>query len=120
MRRPLWAVSGAWAVSGGFGWGGGLDRKPREAKGFSATIAVATREGMTLKYVGVAPIKALYWAAVVNDVLAAPLMVVMMLIATNRAVMGKLRVSGKLSVGGWLATAVMGIVAAGFFLIRSQ
>jgi hypothetical protein len=44
----------------------------------------------------------------------------MMLIATNRAVMGKLRVSGKLAAGGWLATAVMGIVAPGFFLIRSQ
>jgi Mn2+/Fe2+ NRAMP family transporter len=107
-------------VSESFGWVEGLDRKPREAKAFYATIAVATIAGLTLNYVGVDPIKALYWAAVVNGVLAAPLMVVMMLIATNRAVMGKLRVSGRLAVGGWLATAVMGIVAVGFFLIRSQ
>ena len=120
LAVPILAGSAAYAVSESFGWVEGLDRKPREAKAFYATIAVATIAGLTLNYVGVDPIKALYWAAVVNGVLAAPLMVVMMLIATNRAVMGKLRVSGKLAVGGWLATAVMGIVAAGFFLIRSQ
>ncbi len=120
LAVPILAGSAAYGVSESFGWVEGLDRKPREAKPFYATIAVATIAGLTLNYVGVDPIKALYWAAVVNGVLAAPLMVVMMLIATNRAVMGKLRVSGKLAAGGWLATAVMGIVAAGFFLIRSQ
>ncbi|MFN5631235.1 MAG: NRAMP family divalent metal transporter [Sphingomonadales bacterium] len=120
LAVPILAGSAAYAVSESFGWVEGLDRKPREAKAFYATIAVATIAGLTLNYVGVDPIKALYWAAVVNGVLAAPLMVVMMLIATNRAVMGKLRVSGKLAAGGWLATAVMGIVAVGFFLIRSQ
>lgn len=120
LAVPILAGSAAYAVSESFGWVEGLDRKPREAKAFYATIAVATIAGLTLNYVGVDPIKALYWAAVVNGVLAAPLMVVMMLIATNRAVMGKLRVSGRLAVGGWLATAVMGIVAVGFFLIRSQ
>lgn len=120
LAVPILAGSAAYAVSESFGWVEGLDRKPREAKAFYATIAVATIAGLTLNYVGVDPIKALYWAAVVNGVLAAPLMVVMMLIATNRAAMGKLRVSGKLAAGGWLATAVMGIVAVGFFLIRSQ
>lgn len=120
LAVPILAGSAAYAVSESFGWVEGLDRKPREAKAFYATIAVATIAGLTLNYVGVDPIKALYWAAVVNGVLAAPLMVVMMLIATNRAVMGKLRVSGRLAAGGWLATAVMGIVAVGFFLIRSQ
>ena len=120
LAVPILAGSAAYAVSESFGWVEGLDRKPREAKAFYATIAVATIAGLTLNYVGVDPIKALYWAAVVNGVLAAPLMVVMMLIATNRAVMGKLRVSGRLATGGWLATAVMGIVAVGFFLIRSQ
>jgi NRAMP (natural resistance-associated macrophage protein)-like metal ion transporter len=120
LAVPILAGSAAYAVSESFGWVEGLDRKPREAKAFYATIAVATIAGLTFNYVGVDPIKALYWAAVVNGVLAAPLMVVMMLIATNRAVMGKLRVSGRLAAGGWLATAVMGIVAVGFFLIRSQ
>jgi NRAMP (natural resistance-associated macrophage protein)-like metal ion transporter len=117
LAVPILAGSAAYAVSESFGWVEGLDRKPREAKAFYATIAVATIAGLTLNYVGVDPIKALYWAAVVNGILAAPLMVVMMLISTNPAIMGKLAVSGRLAAGGWLATVVMGVVAIGFFLI---
>jgi NRAMP (natural resistance-associated macrophage protein)-like metal ion transporter len=117
LAVPILAGSAAYAVSESFGWVEGLDRKPREAKAFYATIAVATIAGLTLNYVGIDPIKALYWAAVVNGILAAPLMVVMMLISTNKAVMGKLAVSGRLAAGGWLATAVMGVVAIAFFVV---
>jgi NRAMP (natural resistance-associated macrophage protein)-like metal ion transporter len=117
LAVPILAGSAAYAVSESFGWVEGLDRRPREAKAFYATIAVAAIAGLTLNYIGIDPIKALYWAAVVNGILAAPLMVVMMLISTNRNVMGKLAVSGRLAVGGWLATGVMGVVAIGFFLI---
>jgi NRAMP (natural resistance-associated macrophage protein)-like metal ion transporter len=117
LAVPILAGSAAYAVSESFGWVEGLDRKPREAKAFYATIAVATIAGLTLNYVGIDPIKALYWAAVVNGILAAPLMVVMMLISTNRQVMGKLAVSGRLAIGGWVATIVMGVVAIGFFVI---
>ncbi len=56
---------------------------------------------------GIDPVRALYWAAVVNGVLAAPLMVVMMLIATNRKAMGRFAVRGRLRAGGWAATATM-------------
>lgn len=117
LAVPILAGSAAYAVSESFGWVEGLDRKPREAKAFYTTIAVATIAGLTLNYIGVDPIKTLYWAAVVNGILAAPLMVVMMLISTNPAVMGKLAISNRLAIGGWLATIVMGIVAIGFFLI---
>jgi NRAMP (natural resistance-associated macrophage protein)-like metal ion transporter len=117
LAVPILAGSAAYAVSESFGWVEGLDRKPREAKAFYATIAVATIAGLTLNYIGIDPIKALYWAAVVNGILAAPLMIVMMMISTNRQVMGKLTVSGGLAFGGWLATAVMGVAAIGFFLI---
>jgi NRAMP (natural resistance-associated macrophage protein)-like metal ion transporter len=117
LAVPILAGSAAYAVSESFGWVEGLDRKPREAKAFYATIAVATIAGLTLNYAGVDPIKALYWAAVVNGLLAAPLMVVMMLIATNPKVMGRLAVRGGLAVGGWIATLVMALVAVGFFLI---
>ncbi|MBL0924633.1 MAG: divalent metal cation transporter [Sphingomonadaceae bacterium] len=118
LAVPILAGSAAYAVSESFGWVEGLDRKPREAKAFYATIAIATIAGLTLNYVGVDPIKALYWAAVVNGILAAPLMVVMMLIATNRAAMGKLTISARLTVGGWTATIVMGIVSVGYLLIH--
>ncbi len=84
LAVPILAGSAAYAVSESFGWVEGLDRKPREAKAFYATIAVATIAGLTLNYIGIDPMKALYWAAVVNGILAAPLMVVMMLIATNQ------------------------------------
>jgi NRAMP (natural resistance-associated macrophage protein)-like metal ion transporter len=117
LAVPILAGSAAYAVSESFGWVEGLDRKPREARAFYATIAVATIAGLTLNYAGIDPIKALYWAAVVNGLLAAPLMVVMMLIATNRKVMGRLAVRGGLAAGGWIATLVMGLVALGFFLI---
>lgn len=117
LAVPILAGSAAYAVSESFGWVEGLDRRPREAKAFYATIAVATMAGLTLNYVGIDPIKALYWAAVVNGILAVPLMAVMMLISTNRSIMGKLVISGRLAFGGWFATAVMGVVAVGFFLI---
>ncbi|MEK6541095.1 MAG: divalent metal cation transporter [Pseudomonadota bacterium] len=117
LAVPILAGSAAYAVSESMGWVEGLDRKPREAKAFYATIAVATILGLSLNYIGIDPIKALYWAAVVNGVLAAPLMIVMMLIAMNRRIMGRLAVRGWLAVGGWLATAVMALVTLGFFII---
>jgi Mn2+/Fe2+ NRAMP family transporter len=117
LAVPILAGSAAYAVSESFGWVEGLDRKPREAKAFYATIAVATIAGLTLNYIGIDPIKALYWAAVVNGVLAAPLMVVMMLIASNARVMGRLVVSRGLAIGGWTATAVMAAVTLTFFLV---
>ncbi len=117
LAVPILAGSAAYPVSESFGWVEGLDRKPREAKAFYATIAVATIAGLTLNYVGIDPIKALYWAAVVNGILAAPLMVVMMLISTNSKIVGKLAVSGRLAICGWLATGMMGVVAIGFFVI---
>jgi NRAMP (natural resistance-associated macrophage protein)-like metal ion transporter len=117
LAVPILAGSAAYAVSESFGWVEGLNRKPREAKAFYATIAVATIAGLTLNYVGIDPIKALYWAAVVNGVLAAPLMVVMMLIASNRKVMGRLAISRGLAVGGWIATGVMAAVTLVFFIV---
>jgi NRAMP (natural resistance-associated macrophage protein)-like metal ion transporter len=117
LAVPILAGSAAYAVSESFGWVEGLDRKPREAKAFYATIAVATIAGLTLNYIGIDPIKALYWAAVVNGVLAAPLMVVMMLIASNKRVMGGLAISRRLALGGWIATIVMGVVTLAFFLV---
>lgn len=118
LAVPILAGSAAYAVSESFGWAEGLDRKPREARAFYATIALATFAGFLLNYAGVDPIKALYWAAVVNGVLAAPLMVVMMLIATNRKAMGRFAVRGRLLAGGWAATAVMVAAALVFFVVR--
>ncbi|MBN8485580.1 MAG: divalent metal cation transporter [Sphingomonadales bacterium] len=115
LAVPILAGSAAYAVSEAFGWTEGLDRKPREAKAFYGAIVVAVLGGLALNFATIDPMKALYWAAVVNGLLAPPLMVVTMLIARNRRVMGNLAISGWLEAGGWLATAVM-FTVAGIFL----
>jgi NRAMP (natural resistance-associated macrophage protein)-like metal ion transporter len=116
LAVPILAGSAAYAVSEAFGWAEGLDRKPREAKAFYAVIALATAGGIALNFFGLDPMKALYWAAVVNGLLAPPLMVVTMLIATNPKVMGKLVLSRRLKAAGWLATAAMWVIAGVFLL----
>jgi Mn2+/Fe2+ NRAMP family transporter len=84
-----------------------LDAKPLAARLFYATIAVMTLGGAGLNYVGIDPVRALYWAAVVNGVLATPLMVVMMLIVRNPRAMGRLTLSLRATILGWCATLVM-------------
>jgi NRAMP (natural resistance-associated macrophage protein)-like metal ion transporter len=117
LAVPVLAGSAAYAVSEVFSWTEGLDRKPREAKAFYATIAAATLAGVALNFTAIDPIKALYWSAVVNGILATPLMAVMMLIGTNKRVMGRLPLPPSLIVIGWIATAVMGLVTVAFFAL---
>lgn len=107
-----------YGVSEVFGWAEGLDRRPREARAFYATIAAATLGGVALTFTSLDPVKALYWSAVVNGVLAAPLMAVMMLIAMNPRVMGRLTLPRPMLVIGWVATTVMALAALGFLLVR--
>ena len=117
LAVPVLAGSAAYAVSEMFGWAGSLDAKPNNARAFYATIAVATLIGVALNFVGLDPVRALYWAAVVNGVLAAPLMAVMMLIVRNPRVMGRLTVSRATAVWGWGATGVMAAASAAFFAL---
>ncbi len=117
LAVPILAGSAAYAVSEAFNWTEGLNRKPREAKAFYGVIALATLGGVALNFIGIDPMKALYWAAVVNGLLAPPLMVVTMLIASNPVAMGGMPISRGLKVGGWLSTTVMTVVAAVFLLV---
>lgn len=117
LAVPVLAGSAAYGVSEAFNWTEGLDRKPREAKAFYATIAVATLGGVALNATALDPVKALYWSAVVNGVLAAPLMAVMMTIAGNPRIMGRLTLRLPMRVAGWLATTVMALASAAFFLM---
>ena len=119
LAVPVLAGSAAYGVSEVFQWTEGLDRQPREAKAFYATIAVATLCGVGLNFSSLDPVKALYWSAVVNGILAAPLMAVMMVIAMNPRVMGRLTLPRSMFIGGWLATAVMAVATLGFFFIGS-
>jgi len=117
LAVPVLAGSGAYAIAETFGWREGLDLKPRQARGFYATIIVATLAGMALNFVGIDPIKALYWSAVLNGLLAAPLMVLMLLIASNGEIMGKQVPNRWLIWVGWLATVVMVVATLAFFVL---
>lgn len=116
LAVPVLAGSAAYAVAEMAGVAGSLDAKPLRARLFYATIAVTTLLGASLNFVGVDPARALYWAAVVNGVLAAPLMAVMMLIVRNPRAMGRLTLSTRATTLGWGATAVMAIATVIFFV----
>jgi NRAMP (natural resistance-associated macrophage protein)-like metal ion transporter len=115
LAVPVLAGSAAYAVTEMFGMAGSLDAKPTKARLFYGTIAVTTLLGVSLQYAGIDPARALYWAAVVNGVLAAPLMVMMMLIVRNPRAMGRLTLGRRATITGWIATGVMAVATIVFF-----
>jgi NRAMP (natural resistance-associated macrophage protein)-like metal ion transporter len=115
LAVPVLAGSAAYAVTEALGASGSLDAKLVDARLFYGTIAVTTLAGATMHTIGVDPVKALYWAAVVNGVLAAPLMAVMMLIVRNPKAMGKLTLGPRATALGWCATAAMAVATIIFF-----
>lgn len=115
LAVPVLAGSAAYAVTEMVGIASSLDSKPLSARLFYGTIAATTLAGASLNGIGIDPARALYWAAVVNGILAGPLMVVMMLIVRNRRAMGRLTISGGQAILGWAATLVM-IAASALFL----
>ncbi len=109
LAVPVLAGATAYAVADSFGWRQGLDRKLFEATEFYAIIAIATLGGVLLDFTPIDPIKALFWSAVINGVIAVPIMVVMMLMATRVDVMGPFVIKRRLKLLGWLATAAMAL-----------
>ena len=114
LAVPVLAGSAAYAVTEMAGIAGSLDAKPLSARLFYGTIAATTLAGAALNGVGIDPARALYWAAVVNGILAGPLMAVMMLIVRNPRAMGRLTVSRSQTIFGWAATVVMMLASALF------
>ena len=106
------------ALSEAFGWKYGLDQNPGRAKQFYAVIAIATLVGIGIDYLGINPIDALFFTAVINGFVAPPLLVMIMLVANNRKIMGKRRNSRLTNILGWGAAAIM-FVAAGVLVITS-
>jgi Mn2+/Fe2+ NRAMP family transporter len=108
---PVLAGSGAYALAEAMGWSEGLERKVQDARGFYGMIAVAVLVGIALEYTPIQPMKALFWSAVINGVVAVPLMAVIILLVSKKSVMGAFTASRTLVVLGWIATAVMGFAA---------
>ena len=117
LAVPVLAGSGAYALSEALQWRVGLDNRLMQAKWFYATIAVSTGAGVALNFTSLDPVKALYWSAVVNGVLAAPVMAVIMLVAANVRIMGGLTVGKTMLAFGWAATAMMVAASLGFLVL---
>ncbi len=113
LAIPVLAGSTAYAIGEGRKWPVGLSRKPKEAAAFYAVLALSVGLGVALNFTALDPIKALYWSAVINGVLAAPIMTVMMLLVRRKSVMGDLVVSGPVYWLGWIATAAMAMCIVG-------
>jgi Mn2+/Fe2+ NRAMP family transporter len=115
LAVPVLAGSAAYAVSEVFQWTASLEQKPRHAIEFYATIGIATFMGLLLNFIHLNPIKALFFSAVLNGVVAGPVMAFMMLLARNPKVMGKFTLPASLHIAGWVATGVMVLVSMGMF-----
>lgn len=115
LAVPVLAGSAAYGVAETFWWHASLESRPKKAKQFYAVLAVATLVGFSLNFVGLNPIRALFWSAVINGVVSVPLMVVTMRMASNRKVMGEFTLPPYMRIMGWVATAVMLAASVGLF-----
>jgi Mn2+/Fe2+ NRAMP family transporter len=113
---PVLAGSAAYVLCEAMGWKWGLERKATDARGFYAVIAISVVAALVIQYSPISPMKALFWSAVINGVVAVPLMVVIILLVSKKSVMGAFTASRPIIVLGWIATAVMGVAAVRMFL----
>jgi Mn2+/Fe2+ NRAMP family transporter len=113
---PVLAGSGAYALSEAMGWKSGLERKATDARGFYGIIAISVLAGLGIQYLPISPMKALFWSAVINGIVAVPLMTVIILLVSKKSVMGAFTASRSFIILGWVATAVMGAAAVWMFI----
>jgi NRAMP (natural resistance-associated macrophage protein)-like metal ion transporter len=106
------AGSAAYAVAEAMHWPIGLGREPLNAKGFYGIVILATLLGAGIDFTDIDPIKALIGSAVLNGVIAVPIMALMMRMAVRRDIMGAFTITPRLARLGWVATALMAIAVA--------
>jgi Mn2+/Fe2+ NRAMP family transporter len=113
---PVLAGAGAYGLAEAMGWKEGLERTATDARGFYGVIGFSVLVALVIQYSPIDPMKALFWSAVINGVVAVPLMAVIVALASNRSVMGEYRAGRTLTLLGWLGTGVMGVAALGMLL----
>ncbi len=120
LAVPILTGSAAYAVCETFGWRCSLDAKPAKAKEFYLVVAASTIAGLSMHWLGINEMQALFWTAVINGFLAPPLLVVIMFISNNKAIMGD-RVNGRaMNVLGWTTAVLMFAAAGGLVLTWSK
>jgi Mn2+/Fe2+ NRAMP family transporter len=113
---PVLAGSGAYALAETMGWNTGLEREATNARGFYSIIAVSLLAGLGIQYLPISPMKALFWSAVINGVVAVPLMAVIILLVSKKSVMGAYVASRQIVILGWIAALVMGATVVRMFM----
>lgn len=113
---PVLAGSAGYAVSEAMDWKWGLERRAWDARGFYGVIAVSVLAGLLIQYSPTKSMKALFWSAVINGIVAVPLIVVVVLLASRKSVMGVLIASKPVILLGWITAGVMAIAAALMFV----
>ena len=113
---PVLAGSGAYALAEALGWKEGLERSSTDARGFYSVIAISVLLGLVIQYSPISPMKALFWSAVINGVVAVPLVAVIVLLSSKKSIMGPFTASLPIIVLGWLTTVVMGIAAVAMLI----
>jgi NRAMP (natural resistance-associated macrophage protein)-like metal ion transporter len=113
LAIPVLSGASAYAISETFGWREGLDERWRRAKPFYLAVALATLAGIAIPFTGIKPIDALFFTSVLNGIAAPPLLVVIMLAARDRRVMGDQRIGPLLTALGWIVTLAMFAALAG-------
>ncbi|QPF95162.1 NRAMP family divalent metal transporter [Bradyrhizobium commune] len=109
LAIPVLAGSAAYGVAEIFGWRATLEARPEKAAGFYTIIAAATIIGFGLGFTGIDSIHMLVWSAVINGIVAVPIMAMMMLIVSNATIMGRFKARSWLVALGWLGTALMAL-----------
>jgi NRAMP (natural resistance-associated macrophage protein)-like metal ion transporter len=120
LAVPVLSGSSAYAVCEIGGWNASLERKPTRAKAFYAVIALGVVLGIAIDWSPINPMKALFWSAVINGVVAVPALIGLMIIVSRKDIMGDFVASPMLKFFGWLATAVMGIAAIAMIAAPGQ
>lgn len=117
LSIPVLAGSAAYAFAETQDWKAGLDHKPWEAVGFYGIIAAATLFGLSLEFVPLDPVKALFWSAVINGFVAVPIMIAMMMVVSSRKQMKEFTAPITMKICGWAATGVMGVAAVAMLIV---
>jgi len=112
LAVPILAGSVSYAISEFFGWREGLYRKFKQAHGFYGVITIATLFGLLINFASLPPFKVLYYTAILNGIVAPPLIILILLVASNKKIMGKNANSALASGLGWMIALLMTIAAA--------
>lgn len=113
---PVLAGSAGYAMSEAMGWKWGLERTANDARGFYGVIAVSVLTALAIQYSPISPMRALFWSAVINGLVAVPLMVVLILLVSRTKVMGAFTASKPIVILGWMTTMLMAAAGVAMFL----